>query len=95
MIVLGGGFSPFRRASAVSLIASYMNFGEYETLAWISGLLPSISVLTISFMPAPPNTILMSLRLACSIAFSTPTAMSSSAAQIASTCLDPRRSTSA
>ena len=40
-----------------------MNFGEYDTLAWISGLLPSISVLTIAFMPAPPNTILMSLAL--------------------------------
>ena len=49
--------------------------------------MPSISVLTMSFAPAPPNTILMSLRLACSIAFSTPTAMSSSAAQTASICL--------
>ncbi|CKV68677.1 Uncharacterised protein [Mycobacterium tuberculosis] len=48
------------------------------------GSLPSMMVLTMSFAPAPPNTILMSSRLACEMALSTPTAMSSSAAQMAS-----------
>ena len=65
-----------------------MNLGEYDTLAWMRGSVPSLSVLIMPLAPAPPNTILMSVRLAWSMALSTPTAMSSSAAHTASMCLN-------